>query len=213
MAIELNDQNINRLIEGRLKFDEYKTELKNYPEKEVSLKQNLLFELAKLQFSGLIRFHTDNETLNIFEFDRCYRLRPIRDLNTTEAIVEDFCIGGSGCINRGYTSCLIVGKDTINCLNREPGFREILPWRESEMAKEHMQHARNLGISNSNLLLPHPLFSIGCHEVSPETHMPPHCNGAMVQIETPRFDLFWGMKKYIEFGNSINIVRENWANG
>jgi len=212
MSIELNDENIQKLIDCRNIVNKYSEKINNNPEKS-SYMEDMLFELAKRGgFLIYQQFQFFNEAMNLLEYDNCFRIRPVRDIHSTTPHPEDFCYNGDGCTKRNIVPC-VFNDQNVACYNREWGILYVLPHDKSQMVAEYKQYAEAVNGVTEDLLIPHPLFCIGCHFVSPSTDMPPRCLGSVLKIKEPRFDVYWGMDRIKKFVLFANNVREDLMNG
>ena len=203
MSIVINDESIENLLKAREKFDEY-LELKKDNPDSTSLKQNMLFELAKLGFSDYNNFKYRSASHNVYEFDRCYRVRhkdyPLT-IEPPEMKSEDFCIAGSGCKDRGLTPCAHeFNMEFVRCYNNDQIFK-FMSYEESLMCKEHYDAAKKLGLDTEKLYAPHPIGAIAHYRCNPQHITPKNCTGTCIKIQEPRFNVFWGMESYFDMGD------------
>ena len=215
----LNEESISKLLQGRYLVDTYKESIKSITDENLKKKYSvdITFEMAKLGFRYdfkikpdklLMNFISINEAFNSVEFDKNYVFRHI---NKSEIYprpimeIEDFCINGSGCIKRGYIPCANSENiQTVNCYYEEPAITKFLKFNESEIATDFLYETDNLGISREGLYVPHPIMFIGHHKLNPETLTPKYCEGIVIKISEPRFDVFWGMDRF------CNIAEWQW---
>jgi hypothetical protein len=201
----LTQEEIDRLLLGRNVYDEYKLKLANNPLLKNEFRQDLGFELAKLNFLDHLSFKEINKFYNIIEFDDCYRVRHKDKPNTVNMEVDDFCIQGSGCKKRGYPPCAHeLNMSVVICANNLSA-NKFLPRDKSKICNEHKTAAELLGLDTSKLYTPYPLMLIGCYKSNPEFLAPIFCEGICVKIKEPRFDVFWGMEDYF----SVAVAQDN----
>jgi len=201
--VALNDTNIEILLSIRKIIDKYNA-LFQENSKDSGIKQQCLFELSKYGFTGTYQAKEFNVAMNVLEYDRCYKIRPIGKESIEDdgsITVDDFCIRGNKCIERGFVTCVFDLK-FVSCVTLERIYQKIIKLDDSNMGKEYIEKARSLGIDEpigvDGLYVPHPFTSLCCSRRFPDTHTPEHCVGKCIKVIEPRFDIFWGMEYHFD---------------